>query len=70
MVAVSDFLLLADRRLFVVSVLGKKIINADSEHIGNLFQHDDIGKRLAPFPFGHRLVRIIQALGKLRLRQM
>ena len=39
MVAITDFLLRSNYRLFVVKMLGKKIIHFHAKHIGYLFQY-------------------------------
>ena len=52
------------------AVLGQQIVHTQPVEVGDGLEHDDIGQGIAPLPLGHGLVGVIEARGKLGLRQI
>ncbi len=54
-----------DGRFFMV--LLQEVVDRHAEDVGDLLQHTGVRDGLAPFPFGNRLIRVIQPFSELQL---
>lgn len=59
--------LLFDGRGRFLMLRPHEVIERHAEKIGDRGKRSDLGDRLSALPLGHRLVRVMQLLGKVKL---